>query len=167
MSIIDLPRREKGCYTDWGFSGYGAVLRMCRLNYVDQRVVQPMAEALMLSVAAKCTELRARAIGHIKCHIRTAAGSLKADTLGVAHGAFSTGHLTRPVRNLDVAISSIVQGIPEEAVKAATLEAVHEIADNYGFDVFKDKEHLYFDEIELADSLLEASDGEEDFDEDD
>ena len=111
-----------------------------------------MAEKMMLSIAAKCLDLGAKCIGHIKSHIRTDAGTIKADTIGVGHGAFSTGRLTAPVKQLYVAINSIVQGIPEDAVKAATLEGMHEIAQQQGVSVVKEKEHTYFDEFDFVTS---------------
>lgn len=165
--MLGFTGRERGCYPDHGISGYGASIRLKRPTYADQRVVQQMAETLMISVASKCMELRARAIGHIKCHIHTAAGSVKADTLGADRSAFSSGALSRPVRNLLLSINSLVQGIPEEAVKAATIEGVHETAEEYGFEVYKDKEHMFFDEFEIHDRPVELAQEGADFEEDD
>ncbi len=106
----------------------------------------------MLAIARRCVELGARCIGHIKSHIKTAAGTLKADTIGVSHGAYSTGHLEHPVKELYMAVNSIVQGIKEEAVKAATLEGIHEVAEERGLSVVKEKEHTYFDEFDFVTS---------------
>jgi hypothetical protein len=100
---------------------------------------------MMLSIAAKCMELGACAIGHIKSHVRSEAGTIKADTIGVSHGAYSTGRFEYPVKDLYMAINSIVQGIPEQAVKAATLEGVFVIAEQKGISVVKEKEHTFFD----------------------
>ena len=49
-----------------------------------------------------------------------------------------------------IAINSIVQGIPEEAVKAATLEGMHEVSEQRGLSVIKEKEHTYFDEFDFV-----------------
>ena len=104
----------------------------------------------MIAIAEQCMDLGARCIGHIKSHIRTAAGTIKADTIGTSHGAFSHGQLTGTVTDLYLAINSIVQGIPEDAVKAATLEGLHEIAEQRGLMVVKEKEHTYFDEFDFV-----------------
>ena len=95
-------------------------------------------------------DLGARCIGHIKSHIRTETGTIKADTIGPTHGSYSKGHLSSPVKELLIAINSIVQGIPEDAVKAATLEGMHEVSEQRGLSVIKEKEHTYFDEFDFV-----------------
>ena len=62
---------------------------------------------------------------------------------------------SEPVKDLYLAINSIVQGIPEDAVKAATLEGMHEVADQRGLNVVKEKEHTYFDEFDFVASKQE------------
>ena len=141
---------EPGCYTEHGVSGYGVAAKLSRNEPMNETFVKAMAEKMMLAIAAKCMELGARCIGHIKSHLRTESGTIKADTIGVSHGSYSTGRLTEPVKDLYIAINSIIQGIPEDAVKAATLEGMHEVADQRGLSVVKEKEHTYFDEFDFV-----------------
>ena len=143
---------EKGCYTQHGVSGYGVAVKLSHPEPMEDNFVRDMAEKMMLAIARRCVELGARCIGHIKSHIKTAAGTLKADTIGVSHGAYSTGHLEHPVKELYMAVNSIVQGIKEEAVKAATLAGIHEVAQERGLAVVKEKEHTYFDEFDFVTS---------------
>lgn len=142
--------KEPGCYTEHGVSGYGVAAKLSRKEPMNDAFVKSMAERMMLTIADKCMELGARCIGHIKSHLRTEVGTIKADTLGSAHGSYSTGQITEPVKDLYIAINSIIQGIPEEAVKAATLEGMHEVADQRGLSVVKEKEHTYFDEFDFV-----------------
>lgn len=139
-----------GCYTEHGVSGYGVAAKLSRKESMNENFVKNMAESMMVSIAQHCMDLGARCIGHIKSHIRTEAGTIKADTIGAARGAYSQGQLTRPVTDLYIAINSIVQGIPEEAVKAATLEGMHEVSEQRGLMVVKEKEHTYFDEFDFV-----------------
>jgi hypothetical protein len=139
-----------GCYTEHGVSGYGVAAKLSRSEAMNEAFLKVMAEKMMLLIAEKCMELGARCIGHVKSHLRTAAGTLKADTIGTSHGAFSTGTLAHPVKDVYIAINSIVQGIPEAAVKAATLEGLHDVAQNLGLSVVKEKEHTYFDEFDFV-----------------
>ncbi len=139
-----------GCYTEHGVSGYGVAAKLSRKESMNENFVKNMAESMMVSIAQKCMDLGARCIGHIKSHIRTEAGTIKADTIGASHGSYSKGHLTKPVTDLFIAINSIVQGIPEEAVKAATLEGMHEVSGQRGLLVVKEKEHTYFDEFDFV-----------------
>ncbi|MGD9973446.1 MAG: hypothetical protein AB7S77_10325 [Desulfatirhabdiaceae bacterium] len=139
-----------GCYTEHGVSGYGVAAKISHSEPMTEEFVKSMAEGMMLAIAAKCMELGAKCIGHIKSHLRTEAGTIKADTIGVGHGSYSSGQLTHPVRDVFIAINSIVQGIPEDAVKAATLEGMHEVAGQNGLFVVKEKEHTYFDEFDFT-----------------
>jgi hypothetical protein len=148
---MDANNPEKpGCYTEHGVSGYGVAAKLSRKEPMNEAFVKGMAEKMMLAIADKCMELGARCIGHIKSHLRTGAGTIKADTIGTAHGSYSSGTLTEPVKDLYIAINSIIQGIPEDAVKAATLEGMHEVADQRGITVVKEKEHTYFDEFDFV-----------------
>jgi len=139
-----------GCYTEHGVSGYGVAAKLSRSEAMNEAYVKALAEKMMLSIASKCLDLGAKCIGHIKSHLKSAYGIIKADTIGVEHGAYSTGHLSRPVSDLYVAINTIVQGIPEDAVKAATLEGMHEVAEERGLTIVKEKEHTYFDEFDFV-----------------
>jgi hypothetical protein len=145
----DFGNTEKGCYTDHGVSGYGVAVRLTSKQALTEKQVRDLAEDMMMSIAVKCMDLGAKAIGHIKSHIRTECGTVKADTIGTSHGTYSSGSLAHPVKDLYVAINSIVQGIPEHAVKAATLEGIHEIADQNNIVVMKEKEHTYFDQFDF------------------
>jgi hypothetical protein len=144
-----------GCYTEHGVSGYGVAAKLSRKELMNENFVKNMAESMMVAIAQNCMDLGARCIGHIKSHIRTDAGTVKADTIGASHGSYSKGHLKQPVTELFIAINSIVQGIPEDAVKAATLEGMHEISAQRGLSVIKEKEHTYFDEFDFVASKQE------------
>ena len=80
---------------------------------------------------------------------------MKADTIGVSHGSFSSGSLEYPVTDIYLAINSIIQGIKEEVVREATLEGLHEVAEGRGLDRIKEKEHTYFDEFDFVASKQE------------
>ncbi len=151
----DLETTEKGCYTEHGVSGYGVAVSLKREEKMSDIQVKKIAEDMMLSIAGSCMDLGARCIGHIKSHVMTGAGTIKADTIGVSHGAYSTGQLEHPVRELYMAINSIVQGIPEETVKEATLGGIHKVAEKEGLSLVKEKEHAYFDEFDFTASKQE------------
>jgi hypothetical protein len=148
--MSNIPDESPGCYTEHGVSGYGVAAKISRSEPMTEDFVKSMAENMMLAIAGKCMELGAKCIGHIKSHLRTEAGTIKADTIGVSHGSYSSGRLAHPVRDVFIAINSIVQGIPEDAVKAATLEGMHDVAGQHGLFVLKEKEHTYFDEFDFT-----------------
>ena len=139
-----------GCYTEHGVSGYGVAAKLSRIEAMNEAFVKALAEKMMLSIAGKCLDLGAKCIGHIKSHLKSASGIIKADTIGVEHGAYSTGQMSQPVNDLYIAVNTIVQGIPEDAVKAATLEGMHDVAEERGLTIVKEKEHTYFDEFDFV-----------------
>ncbi len=148
--MADIHSGEKGCYTEHGVSGYGVAVKIHGPEPMTDTYIKAMAEEMMLSIARKCMDHGARCIGHIKSHIRTEAGTMKADSIGVSHGAYSTGSLEYPVKDIYMAVNSIVQGIKEEVVKGTTLEGIHEVAEGRGLTVVKEKEHTYFDEFDFV-----------------
>ena len=141
---------EHGCYTEHGVSGYGVAAKLSRKDAMDTTFVKAMSEEMMLSIAQKCMDSGARCIGHIKSHIRTEGGTIQADTIGV-----STGKLDHAVKDLYIAINSIIQGMKEDVVKKATLDGLHEVAEGKGITVVKEKEHTYFDEFDFVASKQE------------
>lgn len=142
---------DDACYLDHGVSGYGVAVKLHGDELVSPEEVGDLLREMMDRIAQGCVDRGARFIGHIKSHLVCAQGRLKADTIGIKHPAVLQGRLEAPAHDLYVAINSIVQGIPEEAVKEATLEAAHELAERHGFQVVKEREHLYFDEYDFAD----------------
>ena len=148
----DAGESGHGCYTEHGVSGYGVAVKLSREAAMDQAWVRAMAEEMMVRVAEMCMEHGAKAIGHIKAHVRTSAGTVKADTIGTSHGAYSKGHLSEPVHELYMAVNSIVAGIKEHLVQEATLDGIHQVARERGLQVVKEKEHTYFDEFDFVKS---------------
>lgn len=142
---------DDACYLDHGVSGYGVAVKLHGDEPVSAEEVGDLLREMMDRIARGCVDRGARFIGHIKSHLVCAQGMLKADTIGIKHPAVLHGGLDGPAHDLYVAINSIVQGVPEEAVKEATLEAAHELAGRHGFKVVKEREHLYFDEYDFAD----------------
>lgn len=139
-----------GCYTEHGVAGYGVAIKLSRSQPMSEEEVKAMAEEMMLNIAQKCMDRGAKCIGHIKSHIRSEAGTIKSDTIGVQHGSFSTGSLEAPVKELYMAVNSIIQGIHQDEVKIATLDGIHEVAASRELSVIKEKEHAYFDEFDFT-----------------
>lgn len=143
---------EHGCYTEHGVSGYGVAAKLSRKESMDTNFVKALAEEMMLLIVKKCMDEGARCIGHIKSHIKTEAGTIKADTIGTSHGSYATGQLDHAVNQFYIALNSIVQGIKEDVVKKATLDGLHEVAHEKEVTVLKEKEHTYFDEFDFVTS---------------
>jgi hypothetical protein len=136
-----------GCYTDYGVSGYKANVKIGRKLAMNDEFISAMARSMLLAITNNCLQLGARAIGHIKCHIRSECGSMHADTIGTSQDAYASGHFECPIKNFSMTINCVVYGIPEEAVKAATLEGIFEVSERQGISVIKEEDSVYFDEF--------------------
>jgi hypothetical protein len=141
---------DDACYFDHGVSGYGVAIKLHRDQPEQPEIIGDLLREMMDAAAHECVARGSRFIGHIKSHLVCSQGTLKADTIGIKHPAALHGQLRGPAKDLYVAINSIVQGISEEQVKEATLQAAHELAESHGFRVEKEREHLYFDEYDFA-----------------
>ncbi|MFC1833465.1 hypothetical protein ACFL2Q_01855 [Thermodesulfobacteriota bacterium] len=151
----DPQNTDEGCYTEHGVSGYGVAVKLASESAMDEATVKATAEKIMMIVAQNCMDRGARCIGHIKSHVRTDAGTIKADTIGIEHGTYSTGHLEHPVTQMYMAVNSIVQGIHQDEVRIATLDGIHEGAEGQQLAVTTEKEHAYFDEFDFMASKEE------------
>lgn len=141
---------DDACYLDHGVSGYGVAVKLHHEQPVEARVVGELLRETMDAIAHDCVERGARFIGHIKSHLVCAQGTLKSDTIGIGHPAMLHGELSGPAKDLFVAVNSIVQGITEAQVKEATLAATHRLAEQHGFRVMMEKEHMYFDQYDFS-----------------
>ena len=102
--MVEIGDTEQGCYVEKGMSGYGVAVQLHRDAPMEETWIRAVAEEMMLEIARKCEDRGAKYIGHIKSHIRTEAGTVKADTLGHAEGAYSAGKIRRPVETLYMAL---------------------------------------------------------------
>lgn len=145
---------ELSSYKDHGISGYGIEAKLSSAEPLGQDMLQELAENLMLTIASRCTELGAKCIGHIKSYIESEKGTIKADTIGQAHGSFSSGELSGPVYEFSMTINSIVQGISEEDIKKTTVQCLQEIARQWQLTLSKDKERAFFDHFNFSNQDL-------------
>jgi len=141
-------KNSEGCYVEYGVSGYGVATKLLSQEAIESDKLEGFLRELMVEIAECCQKAGAKYIGHIKSHLQTSHGTLRADTIGARHGAELHGHIQKPVKTADMVINSIVQGIPEAKVKDCTLGAAREVAKKYNLQIEEVEEHLYFDEYE-------------------
>ncbi len=140
----DLNQADTGYYLNYGVSGYGVALLLISDELLDEGAVKAIAEEVMSAVTKKIIEGGARTVAHVKADLRTDGGTIHTHTIGAAHGIYTVGHLTQPATHIHVVLSSMVQGISEEAVQKATLEGIRLAASTYDLEVVKEREHTYF-----------------------
>jgi len=143
-----MKNKGEACYVEYGVSGYGVATKLLSQEAIESDKLGDFLKDLMVEIAERCQKAGAKYIGHIKSHLQTSQGTLRADTIGARHGAELHGHIQKPVKTGELVINSIVQGIPEAKVKDCTLSAAREMAKKYNLQIEEVEEHLYFDEYE-------------------
>jgi hypothetical protein len=139
---------DTACYVQYGVSGYGVATKLSSREAIESDKLGGFLKDLMVEIAERCQKAGAKYIGHIKCHLQTGEGSLRADTIGTKHGAELYGHIQKPVKTGELVINSIVQGITKDEVKDCTLGAAYDLAEKYNLQIEKVEEHQYFDEYD-------------------
>ncbi|MCK4722678.1 MAG: hypothetical protein KAT75_05210 [Dehalococcoidia bacterium] len=141
-------KTDEGCYVQYGVSGYGVATKLWSEESIDSAMLGAFLKDLMVEIAERCQKAGAKYIGHIKSHLQTGEGALRADTIGARHGAELHGHIQKPVKTGELVINSIVQGITKDEVKDCTLGAAYDLARKYNLQIKEEVEHLYFDEYD-------------------
>ena len=141
-------KHRDACYVQYGVSGYGVATKLSSEEAIESATLGAFLKELMVEIAERCQKAWAKYIGHIKCHLQTAEGTFRADTIGARHGAELHGHIQKPVKTGELVINSIVQGITKDEVKDCTLGAAYDLAKKYNLQIKEEEEHLYFDEYD-------------------
>jgi hypothetical protein len=104
-----------------------------------------MSRDLMLEIANSCVKRGAKYIGHIKSYLKSDAGEIFADTLGVKRTTNVKSTVFKPLKSARLVVNSIVQGIDKSQVKATTVESIYKVMKKYGFRIKVEEERLYYD----------------------
>lgn len=103
----------------------------------------------MIQIANNCVKNGAKYIGHIKSYLETKEGSLKADTIGAKYGVNVKSTISKPIKHAELVVNSVVQGIDKSQVKKATIDAIVQLLNVYGFKMKIEKIHEFFDEFDF------------------
>ena len=126
-------KTDEGCYVLYGVSGYGVANKLWSEESIDSATLGDFLKDLMVEIAERCQKAGAKYIGHIKSHLQTGEGALRADTIGKKHGAELHGNIQKPVK---------------DEVKDCTLGAAYDLTRKYNLQIEEVEEHLYFDEYD-------------------
>lgn len=142
---------EHRCHTECGVGGLIVRGRLTHRRPADDGWVKDMMVSLVQEIALNCLQLGARTIGHVKALLQSKAGAIQADTIGIPQGVQVSGSLQYPSTCFEIRIHSVVPGLCEHAVKAATLEGLYETVEKTGFLFQQDAAQVYFEEFDALD----------------
>jgi len=111
--------------------GYGGIIEIFSEKLLDPATVEELLKRIVTEVGGRCMEAGARAIGHIKCYLKTDRGYAKADIVRLRQGAFAEVRLDGPIRGGTLVINSIVLGLPDGEVERTTKDAIGKVLAEY------------------------------------
>ena len=115
-----------------GTSAYATERFLSRGESMDGAELRRFAESLMSSLSDLSIKRGAKVIGHIKAYIEHQEGFLHAHTVGEAGDITVDGREGGPVGRFRLVVNSIIFGLPKEAVKEATDEAIRKTSALFG-----------------------------------
>lgn len=113
---------------------YAAAYILSRPRDIDSAELRRFAGELMNSISASCVRHGGKVIGHIKAYMEHRTGFLHANTVGEAADVTVNGRDGNPTDRFRLVVNSIVYGISEESLKAATVEGIEAASGIFGFD---------------------------------
>lgn len=123
-----VPHREGGMDAH----GYGVEIEICSENPLPPPVVEELLRRTVTEIAESCVKAGAKAIGHIKCYLKTGEGYAKADIVRLKQGAYAEIRLESPMTSGRLVINSILLGLPEAVVEEVTLTTIRRLLTEYG-----------------------------------
>lgn len=130
------PHREPGIDAH----GYGAMIEIRSGRPIPQADVELLLKRLVTEIAERCLEAGARAIGHIKCHLRTGHGFAKADIVRIKDGAYCESSLDSSVTEGSLVINSILLGLPEDELERITMQTMRRLLKEQGISFVNHQE---------------------------
>jgi hypothetical protein len=126
---ISIPHRDGKIKVE----GYGVVLRLTSKKAADVDKLKAMLREIVTEIALDCIEGGAMAIGHVKSHLKTPSGYIKADIVHLKQGAYAEGDVVKSERSGTLIINSIVLGLSKDKIAETTLEAARKVLEKYDF----------------------------------
>lgn len=126
---ISIPHRDGKIKVE----GYGVVLRLTAKKVVNAERLKTMLREIVTEIAHDCMEKGAMAIGHVKSHLKTPSGFVKADIVHLEQGAYAQGDVEKSERSGTLIINSIILGLDKDRIAETTLEATQRVLEKYGF----------------------------------
>jgi hypothetical protein len=102
--------------------------------------VELLLKRVVIEIAERCLKAGARAIGHIKCHLKTGHGFAKADIVRMRDGAYCESSLDSSVTEGSLVINSILLGLPEDELERITMQTMRSLLKEQGISFVSHQE---------------------------
>jgi|GEM_PF-587363 hypothetical protein len=137
---ISIPHRDGKIKVE----GYGVILRLTGKKAADVERLKAMLKEIVTEIARDCIEGGAMAIGHVKSHLKTPSGYVKADIVQLKQGAYAEGNVGKSERSGTLIINSIVLGLDKDRIAETTLEGTQKVLKKYSFSASIEVENQDF-----------------------
>jgi hypothetical protein len=121
--------------------GYGTKIEIFSERPLPPAMVEGLLRRMVTEIAERCLQKGARAIGHIKCYLKTEQGYAKADIVRLKQGAYAEICLDAPITKGSLVINSIVLGLSDGEVERVTMSTIRVALAEYGVALASQEEY--------------------------
>ncbi len=128
--LISVSKRKDPFHEE--IQSYALVRSVSGEHAISSSKLRKIASELMIAISKACFASGAAEIGHIKAHLEYEKGFLRVDTLGSPDDVMVEGKDGGDIRHFSIVINSVVFGLPQEAIRSATEEALVSVYSRFG-----------------------------------
>ena len=118
--------KYKAHYTEDNFSSFGVLFKLSFTVELDPPSSKKMMESFVRSMTLKYTNRADFDIVRIKTFLKSLTGYIKADLTGVKKEIFTESVMKNGIKQAELAVNIVAQGLSEEEAKTIVIEALKE-----------------------------------------
>lgn len=121
--------KHKAHYSKDNFSSFGILFKLAFTVEIDPSSSKKMVESFVRSMALKYANRADFNMVRIKVFLKSLAGHIKADLTGVKKEVFTESLMKNGMKQGELAVNIVAQGLSEEEAKTIVMEALKETLD--------------------------------------
>ena len=118
--------KHKAHYSEDNFSSFGVLFKLSFTVELDPPSTKKMMESFVRSMALKYANRADFGIVRIKTFLKSLTGHIKADLTGVKKEVFTESVMKKGMKQAELAVNIVAQGLSEEEAKTIVIEALKE-----------------------------------------
>ena len=118
--------KHKTHYSEANFGSFGVFVELSFKVELDPPSSKKLMESFVRSMASKYTNRADFGILRIKTFLKSLTGHIKADLIGVKKEVFTESVMKNGMREAELAVNIVGQGLSEEEAKIIVIEALKE-----------------------------------------
>lgn len=114
-------------------NGYGASYDVACPEAASNEALFKFSSDLLSAISAKCEQMGAKDISHVKLGIHTDSGFVHASVVGKPENITVTGGVRSPAGGFSLTVNAVIFGMGKEDVMRATEDSLEAVLESHGF----------------------------------